>query len=219
MPVTCHIHPIRPWQPALFALWSLMGCADCPDCTPSPTPQDPYADAYVHYSPGAGGGFGSDLLPSIVLGPPQGGGLSSGSVDVLSLGVAGEITLVFEGCFPVDQEGPDLVVFENPFSYGTGVYVEPGQVSVSQDGQTWVSFPCDASPPYSGCAGLEPVYASESAGISALDPAVSGGDLFDLALVGMTSVQQVRIRDLGMGAAVEPTAGFDLDAIAALHCE
>jgi hypothetical protein len=45
-----------------------------------------------------------------------------------------------------------------------------------------------------------------------LDPAVTGGDVFDLSVVGLDTANFVRIRDVSdFGDA--PTAGFDLDAV------
>ena len=42
------------------------------------------------------------------------------------------------------------------------------------------------------------------------------GDAFDLAEVGLAEARWVRIRDLGTGGEA-PSAGFDLDAVGAVH--
>ena len=47
-----------------------------------------------------------------------------------------------------------------------------------------MTFLCTASS-YAACAGWHPVISSPKNYISPLDPAVSGGDLFDLADVGV----------------------------------
>ena len=49
-----------------------------------------------------------------------------------------------------------------------------------------------------------------------LDPALVGGDQFDLSSVGMSEARFVRIRDLS-DSGDAPTAGFDLDAVGAVH--
>jgi hypothetical protein len=49
--------------------------------------QDAFPDAIASYSAGPNGGFGANGLPDIVLGPPQGAGMTQGSLDVLALRV------------------------------------------------------------------------------------------------------------------------------------
>jgi hypothetical protein len=183
-----------------------------------------FATKVASFKPGPCAGFGQASLPDIVLGPPKGGGASKGSLDVVSLGTGGEIVLSFEPSVIVDGPGTDLVVYENAF-YVAGdpnqPYVEPGEVSVSEDGQTWTTFPCDAStPPYAGCAGIHPVYATDAA--SAADLATGGGDPFDLATIGVTRARYVRIVDKTAQRCTSQgpdTNGFDLDAIGAVHTE
>ncbi len=186
----------------------------------------PFADFVVSFMPGTGAGFGQDQLPGIVLGPPQGGGELQGSLDVLSLGNNGVIVLGFDPPVICDGPGADLTVFENPFHAGTPdgpVFVEYGIVAVSQDGVNFVTFPYDPVT-HVGLAGQNPVFSKPDNGISPLDPSVSGGDQFDLADVGLTWAKYVRITDPGAsiddpGNHVPPgtQAGFDLDALAALH--
>jgi len=98
---------------------------------------------------------------------------------------------------------------------------------------------------YVGFAGIMPTYSNPANGISPFDPGVSGGDQFDLEDIGLAAVRFIRITDTG-DAAYKPTydkdgdlvndygnfldpdptqnglgisAGFDLDAVAAIHTE
>jgi hypothetical protein len=188
--------------------------------------QDPFAAAVVDFTVGDGGGFGSDMLPGIVLGPPRGGGAVQQSLDVVSLGNDGVITLRFDLPLICDGPGPDFTVFENAFHVSTPqgpIFEEYGIVSVSQDGVTFIDLPYDPVT-HSGLAGRTPVLSNPDNGIDPLDPAVSGGDTFDLASVGLPWVAYVRITDPGAaipdpGNLIAPgdKGGFDLDAIAALH--
>jgi hypothetical protein len=148
-------------------------------------------------------------------------------VDVVSLGYKGEIVVGFDPNAIIDQPGPDFIVFENAF-YAGGDPAKPaadlGEVSVSDDGTTWSTFPCApaASAPFGACAGWHPVYSAPGSGISPVDPATAGGDVYDLADVGLTHARYIRIRDMGSVACPEAGAkptnvGFDLDAIAIVH--
>ncbi|AKQ63397.1 Cell surface protein [Myxococcus hansupus] len=185
-------------------------------------PADPYADEVVSFTPGPSAGFGQDRFPDVVLGPPSGLGADTGSLDVLSLGRGGSIVLRFTDIAVVDGPGVDLLVFENPFHIagGPNVYSERGIVSVSDDGVTWFAFPCattDAAGGYPGCAGVAPVFANPANGISATDPAVAGGDGFDLATVGLSRARYVRIVDAGNNRYGGTSGGFDLDAVAVVN--
>ncbi len=187
---------------------------------------DPFADAVVLYAPGAHGGFGADRLPDVVLGPPRGGGALEGSLDVVSLGDGGVIVLAFTDNAICDAPGPDFTVFENPFHAGGPggpVFWEAGIVAVSQDGVQFFEFPYDPET-FAGLAGRTPVYSHPDNGIDPTDPAESGGDSFDLADVGLSWAAYVRITDPGLeipdpGNRIPSadTAGFDLDAVAAVH--
>lgn len=177
---------------------------------------DPFADRVVSFTPGAGAGFGQGALPGVVLGPPKGGGAGSGSLDVLSLGNGGEVVLELTDLGLVDGPGVDLLVFENPF----GAFTETGVVAVSDDGTTWHEFPCAASDRaggFPGCAGVRPVYANPDTGVSATDPAVAGGDAFDLATLGVSRARFVRIRDSGANGYGGTSGGFDLDALSVVN--
>lgn len=179
----------------------------------------PYATRVVSFDPGDGAGFGEDALPGVVLGPPSGHGTGAGSLDVLSLGKGGSIVLGFEPFAIVDGDGPDLVVFENPFWPGgdpRAVYAEPGQVSVSEDGVAWVTFPCDAEGDgeghFAGCAGVTPTEEYDPVSLVPLDPTRTGGDAFDLSELGLAAARFVKVTDVS-NAGAAPSAGFDLDAV------
>jgi hypothetical protein len=184
-------------------------------------PLSSFAVDVVDFSPGAGAGWRQERLPEVVLGPPHGGATHSGNTDdVLSLGQGGSIVLEL-GIPIVDSDGPDLVVFENPFliAGNGGVFAEPAEVSVSVDGEAWHRFPCrHGEGGFPGCAGLSPVLASPDNGIDPTRPPDCGGDLFDLAHLDTPlegDAWFVRIVDRG-SIAVAPTAGFDLDAVAVI---
>jgi hypothetical protein len=204
----------------------------------------PFADRVVAYQIGTGGGAGQDEMPGVVLGPPRGGGPFQGSTDTLSLGLGGWIILGFTSGSIEDGPGVDFTVFENPFltiGLVTGPpFAEPGTVSVSDDGVAWKTFPCplDDPPYYPGCAGVYPVFANadEPAAPAPLVPCsipiqqlvgvpvaafqppdCSGGDSFDLATVVVSSARFVRIDASQLEPGAGGTAGFDLDAVAAVH--
>jgi hypothetical protein len=206
------------------ALWLLAAALLCPSIAPQPAGADPFADEVVSFEPGERAGFGADQMPGIVLGPPRGGGDQQGSLDVVSLGDGGVIVVAFRDGVICDGPGPDFTVFENAFiGGGTTVFAEVGIVAVSADGESFVEFPYDPAT-FEGLAGTKPVYSHPDNGIDPTDPSVSGGDHFDLADLGMSHAVYVRITDPGAaipdpGNFVPPgnSAGFDLDAIAAVH--
>ncbi len=204
---------------------------------PRPAGADPCLDDVVSYTMGQNGGYNAgqggtdDLLPDVVLGPPFGLGQSAGSLDVVSLGNGGSITVAFTDNRIVDGPGADFTVFENAFnSPGLGIFTEVGVVAASEDGVTFVEFPHGAGgQDLSGLAGRTPVYANpDTNDIHPRDPAVSGGDQFDLATIGLASARFLRITD--PGASIDdvgnhfPTpgpgkSGFDLDAVIAINSE
>ncbi len=213
-------------------------------------------------------GFGGSDFPENVLGPPAGLGAyapQAGPDELLSLGEGGSITLKM-GREIVDGEGPDFAIFENLLYWGgesTNAYTEAAIVEVSDDGATWTRFGFDfvADGPvgpldvpdtvpanFIGFAGIQPTSANCDPNgdgvyddmIDPLDPAVSGGDLFDLADIGVPSARYVRIIDTGhierapgtetydddgdlvndggnLLPAYEGIQGFDLDAIAVIN--
>jgi len=175
----------------------------------------PFVTKVVSFTKGKCAGFGASQMPDIVFGPPKGAGSTAGSFDVVSLGKGGEIVLSLEPNAIVDGEGVDFIVFENAFvaAGSTDVFAEPGEVSVSDDGVTWKTFPCTATQaPWGACAGWHPVQRDGT-----------GGDPYDLAEVGLKRARFVRIVDKttsGLCNSQGPTNyGFDLDAIQAVHIE
>lgn len=179
-------------------------------------PDDPFADRVVAFEPGPGGTFGHNKLPAVVLGPPKGNGAAAGGLDVVSLGAGGQIVVAMDDLLIADGPGPDLLVFENAF---VG-FPEPATVEVSADGTTWHAFACDPADSaggFPGCAGVTAVLSHPDNGISPQDPMLAGGDAFDLADVGLPTARFVRITDCVGKVDQAPSAGFDLDAIAAVH--
>jgi hypothetical protein len=137
-----------------------------------------------------------------------------GSLDVLSLGREGSIVLEFTDTAVVDGPGVDLLVFENSF----GTYLETGVVAVSEDGQAWHEFPCEPTAEgFPGCAGVRHVHSTPDNGLSPTDPAVAGGDGFDLATLGVARARFLRIRDSGANGYGGNSGGFDLDAVAVVN--
>lgn len=199
--------------------FAFMACGEEPEHIHDDGNDGPFAVEVVSFTPGQGAGFGQDKMPDVVLGAPVAAeSTSSGGLDVLSLGARGEIVLRI-GTPIVDEDGVDLLVFENPFLVNTEAgpstepSAEPGEVSVSVDGTTFVAFACAPDEPSpNGCAGYGLVLGGEPT-----DPETAGGDAFDLADVGLSSASYVRIIDRGPETGGGTTAGFDLDAIASLH--
>lgn len=213
----------------------------------------PFADRVVSTAVGAGQDAAFDD-PEFVIGPPHAYddvGIG-GSTHVYNLGHGGVITVEFTGKVIYDGPGVDFTVFENPF-YISGsfesVFLEAGRVAVSSDGISFATFPVDyvaPEPPpafdsdpahYVGFAGVRPVFSSPENGIDPLDPAVSGGDPFDLTEIAATaaaagvdvnSIRFIRITDVIAGTddddgdpipetSVVGQNGFDLDAIAGIN--
>ena len=224
---------IRMRHPAFILVLSgvsvLLGCGGDPIDSGEPAPSsacDSIASpsrtiaCIEAFTPGEGAGFGMDKMPDILYGEPKGGGLLKGGADVLSLGAGGEITVGFGSNLIVDGPGPDFIIFENVF-YAGGDQEKPwkglGEVSVSEDGEAFVTFPCASEAyPFEGCAGWRAVLASPDSGVSSFDPEAAGGDPFDLATIGVSTARFVRIKDLAT-AGQAPSAGFDLDAIAIVN--
>ena len=184
---------------------------------------DPWADRVRRFQPGAGAGFGADQLPAIVLGPPVGAGALEGSSHVVSLGNGGSLTLAFRDNLIFDGPGDDFVVYENAFYVGANaeqVFTEYAFVEVSDDRRHWLRFDFDPATGR-GLAGRTPVWAGVE-----IDPLglAAGGDRFDIADLGLSFVRYLRlvdvdgqVADLGDSLPSAGSAGFDLDAAAALN--
>jgi hypothetical protein len=180
---------------------------------------DPGADAVYSFSPGSNWSrFGENYYPDNVLGPPDPGpgvGVYSPTIkpqEVLSLGHGGEIVLQFIDNIIVDGEGPDLTVFENPFIslLDGSVNIEAAMVSISQNGTDWLSFPYDTVA-MTGLAGVTPT----ADNTRPTDPAISGGDQFDLGDLGLSWAAFVKLTD--MGDLYRDVGDFDLDAVVAIN--
>lgn len=180
------------------------------------------ADRILSFAPGVGqnSGQGPLFFPKNVLGFPDPAAADSApSTDprqVCSIGLGGVIILGFSEHAIVDAPGADFVVYENAFTYGANrVYAEPGTVSVSKDGVTWVDFQYDERT-LQGCAGVSPTDRSLDHG---------GGNAFDLATIGVDSIRWIRITDITQRILDDPShpfydptlSGFDLDAVVGLH--
>jgi hypothetical protein len=175
-----------------------------------------FAAEVVLFTPGEGAGFGGSSMPEVVLGPPASGSGSGGaaSMDVLSLGAGGSIVLGFGDRVIVDGPGPDFIVFENVFQVeGSGAFFqELGEVSIGDDTDEFHVFACLPDETEESCAGKTPTKDFPFHLKADLDPAMTGGDAFDLADLGLGTARLVRIRDVS-GSGSDPTAGFDLDAV------
>jgi len=224
---------------AILLALAASGCGMLEDDDENPagggTPVDPAYGAgwsvqVVQTSYGEDATFGQGSMPGVVLGPSSGTGTGTQSLDVVSLGSGGSITVGFgeDGCV-VDLDGDDLVVLENPFYIAgeeTNRFVEAGFVEVSQDGRQFFAFPWSADDSrllgdperYQGLAGVEPVLPGD-------DPDEVGGDRFDLSALGLAWIRYVRITDAD-GDPEDPgdimsvgygMNGFDLDAVGAIH--
>lgn len=172
-----------------------------------------FATSVLDHRFGPGQNVNQDLFPDPIFGPPE----ANQTTSVVSLGNGGFVVVGFEGNAIIDGAGPDFTVFENPLLN----FRELATVAVSEDGNTWHEFPCTADQDdsdFGSCAGVARVYSSSQNGIDPTDPAVSGGDPYDLADLGVTRARYVRITDrvdlVGGNADV-----FDLDAVAIINAE
>jgi len=213
---------------------------------------DPFADEVISYAP-LDPSSGGD--PARALGAPSGVGSTMGSLHVVSLHAledaggsgpyGGEMVIKFDNLIR-DVSGADFTVFENVF-YLDGLenkrWMEPSVVYVSRNGEDWSLFPfnyfptSDLSNPgnyLKGFAGVEPVF-SNGVYPDPTNPAVSGGDQFDLADVGLDWIQYVRLRSTGDRWLTDPdgdevrhtaemgalsgtgASGFDLDGLCAIE--
>jgi hypothetical protein len=214
------------------------------DSYPAP-PGEPGSTGIAANDPGIAGwaasylepvDYGSDLTdqfktPQLALGPA-----GADSSDVVSLGRGGEITLEFIPSI-ADGDGYDLAVFENGI---TDTFLELGFVEVSSDGKNFVRFDhsCLAESPVDPFGTVDTTKAGGLAG----KYRQGFGTPFDLltlknrpevtaGLLDLSGIRYVKIVDvIGDGSRKDsfgrpiydpyPTvdsAGFDLDAVAALN--
>jgi hypothetical protein len=158
--------------------------------TPCVPGGEPWADSYADFRRGRGTPRGE---PEDALGPPD---VAPPAFDgMLSLGVGGEITLLFEDNFARDNPGSDMLLIEATYDPASAE-VERARFSVAA---------CPEGP----FVPIRPIR-------------VTGDELFeiyfDLATAGLDEVRALRIEDdgdTGYGG-----NGFDIDALMAIDgCE
>ena len=181
------------------------------------TDADPFADAVGDRRLLSAKAYNQASLPGIVLGPPQGGGISQGSLHVVSLGAAtindgggapygGSIVVSFENNLAYDGPGADFTVFENVFYINNAAgqpdpntrMMEPAVVSVSQDGVTWFTFPFDFSPRYdakTGALNLRHPFVYNK-GFAGVNPVIANGYNVDPTDVNASGGDSFDLADL-----------------------
>lgn len=190
-----------------------------------------WATGHLDYLPGAN----VDALwqtPGKALGPAVGD-----SFDVVGLGDGGRITLTFGGRI-FNGTGPDFAVFENAFN---DTFLELGRVDVSSDGVNFVRFPAYSFTPgpVNGFGSIDPnnIFGFAGKYRQGLGTPFDLADLAGAPGLDINNVRFVRIVDvIGNGSAFDDypaafggpnpiydpfpqsgSAGFDLDAVGALH--
>lgn len=169
-------------------------------------------------------------------------GLSSGgsadyTFDIVSLGRGGSITMVF---FPrpiINGDGNDFVVFENAYS---DLFLELGWVEVSSNGIDFVRFPAFSltANPVESFGAVDTTNISGFAGkyLAGYGTPFDLEDIKDSPNIDVNAITHIRIRDvvgdgsnfddlpspIGPNPIYDPyetvkSAGFDLDAIGAIH--
>ena len=195
-------------------------------------------DAYEHgtidtvisyrWGEGQNAGQSPEYFPQNIFGKPDSTASetipASSPEDICSLGLGGQITVAFKGYEIVDGPGADFTIFENAFinPVTKKIFTEPGKVSVSYDGINFIEFPFDTLT-FSGCAGRTPTHGDKDC----FNPAESGGDTFDLSVLGIKRIRYIRITDVSYiiknnpeHPLYDPTiSGFDLDAVCGLYLE
>lgn len=212
-------------------------------CTSSVEPSGRAADVIVDAPAHTGSGFyDSEKAVNGV----RGGGGSTGSTDVYSLGddpgVDDFLVLSWSGARITDGPGADFVVFENAFRDDRSgrFFIEAAIVEVSVDGVEWIAMPHDYTAPDETMYESEPAYWPGFAGVAPVlynvdtnpvDPfsEAAGGDRFDLAVLGdriQGGITAIRIwnastrtnPDTGAPYAHSPIAeGPDIDGVVARY--
>ena len=149
----------------------------------------------------------------------------SGSLDVVSLGIGGEIVLSFEPNGIVDGPGADFIVFENAFYRPANPKharrrARRGERERRRRHVEDVPVRAGARPTVRHVRGMASGLLGAGQRHLAGRSGDAGGEPFDLAELGVASARFVRIRDLGTVDVLDEssrsptTVGFDLDAIA-----
>ena len=180
-----------------------------------------FATSVVSFNQGPGMGI---FDQSLILGGPQGGA----GVDVLSLGVGGDVTLGFDVTI-TNGPGADFIVFENGFSFMGLTFPEMVIVEVSTNGVDFARFPLRYNGPqmplgafdgvpwgvYSGAAGLVPPLANVLTNtLDPRNPVEAGGEALDLddladdplvqmGLVDLNAIEFLRLIDIESGTIVD----------------
>jgi hypothetical protein len=205
----------------VFILCSLVVLVQlCTFCVENSFAYDPWADTAYFLYEGNGSGFGKGPFPGNVTGPPDSNATpcipSADPKEIRSLGTNGVIVIGFLDNRVIDEAGPDFVIFENSFiilccdTCPDNIYAETGIVSVSQDSINFVEYPYNPIT-WEGLAGVTP-----TSGEDPLDPGISGGDAFDIGVLGFSWISYVKIQDAGTLVS-DKGPHFDLDAVVAVH--
>lgn len=187
-----------------------------------------FIDTVYSFNPGSGQNTGQspEYFPLNIFGPPSQNASNSipesNPSEILSLGFGGEIVVGFKNSYIYDGDGIDFIIFENAFvnPINKKIFAEPANVSVSEDGINYISFPFD-SLTLEGCAGTKPTIGNQDP----FDYNVSGGNGFDLSILGLKKAKYIKIRDIShfileneKHPFYDPTiSGFDLDAVAGIY--
>lgn len=151
----------------------------------------------------------------------------SSQSEILSIGIGGEIIVGFKNKILKNGDGVDFIIFENAFvnNINNGIFAEPAVVSVSKDGINFIEFPFDKDS-LIGLAGITPTNGS----VDAYKYPQSGGDGFDLSVIGLDYIKYIKIKDTTLHITkldksnkfYNPEfllSGFDLDAVLGLYLE
>jgi len=162
--------------------------------------------------------------PALAANGARGAGCCAGSQDVYSLdndGPRTELILSWSGGKILEQDGDDLVVFENPFEIGDGnVFMDLVIVGVSANGTDFVDFPHEylGEDPsvyqpdpelWQGFAGKTPTLLNEDDEdpIPPLDPE-AGGDRFDFVDLPDSPITTDIFTHGATHVRLRPAAGF-----------
>ena len=142
--------------------------------------------------------------------------------EILSLGIGGEIIVSFKNYTILNGVGIDFVIFENSFinPVNKKYFAEPAVISVSYDGLEYFDFPYNYET-LEGCAGVNPTIGDKNP----YDYPSSGGDGFDLNIVGINEIKYIKIKDITESIYQNKNhlyydavlSGFDLDAVVGLN--
>ena len=149
---------------------------------------------------------------AFVLAPLTALAVAAGSLAVPSQAVAADGLVLWykldesSGAVAVDSSGNG----RNGTVVGTPAW-QAGQGLGLNGSDTYIKAPNDL------LKSLDSVSVSFDVKIDPTDPEKAGGDPFDIKDVGLKVVRFIRITDLDNADGANGTAGFDLDAVAAVH--